>query len=571
MFLCVLTVHSGDVRDLQAERLQQSLSQFAVGVMYSSRGECDKAIPLFQQALNLNRSAEIYRELAECYYYQGSMESAINMLEESIRYFPDDAENHVVLGNLYYDVYRGGMPSEQIAHNALAHLEKAWSMAGDAESGARAVEMAAAVKDYARAVNIYESLSLDLRKHPQLLAYMIPIYAELGQFSHVRKAMKLLVNAGVENPQFLERVANLALSHSFYREALALMEQRIQLDPDTFTDWDRLMFVALAAEDCSAVERIYSRQYQDNPTPLALYSMASCAGNAHDYERAAELFRKALDAGTQSWKPDLQADVLQDNLKILVAGGREKEALALLNARMTPEIQDRRLKMDQIYLNVLNGNVKEAVRLAQQLAREDKDKPFPLLAQLENRPEFVSNYYRGMMLYSLDDNERALAYLEKAYQLDHDHLDVVVALAFIYDRNGRFDDVISVYEGALKDHPDDALILNNLAYSLFLYDRDISRGLELSRKSVSLEPENPTYRDTLGYGLLKKGLLEEALEHLQFAYQKMPENGEVCEHLGDVYFKRGDFNRARELWQEALENGGVDQDAVEQKIRFLDR
>ncbi len=564
-------VHAGDVRDLQAERLQQSLSKFAVGVMYSSRGECDKAIPLFQEALNLQRSAEIYRELAECYYFQGSMEAAINMLEESIRYFPDDAENHVVLGNLYYDVYRSGMPSEQIARNALTHLEKAWTMGGDPESGARSVEMAAAIKDYSKAVSLYESLSFDMRKHPQLLAYMIPIYTELGRFSHVRKAMKLLVNAGVENPKFLEHVANLALSHSFYREALALMEQRIELDPDTFTDWDRLMFVALAAEDCSAVERIYSEHYQVNPTPLALYSMASCAGSAHEYERAAELFRQSLDVGMESWKPDLQADVLEDNLKVLVAAGKEKEALQLLNERLGPEIQDRRLKVDRIYLTALNGNVKEAIRLARQLKSENEEKPFPLLQQLEERPAFVTNYYRGMMLYSLDDNDRALPYLEQAYHLDHDHLDVVVALAFIYDRDGRLDNVISIYETALKDHPDDALILNNLAYSLFLYERNTDRGLELARKSVELEPENPTYRDTLGFGLLQKGSLEEALEHLRFAYQKMPENGEICEHLGDVYFKRGDFNQARELWQEALENGGVDQDAVEQKIRFLDR
>lgn len=569
--LFLLPVSAQNVQELKDDRLQQSLTKFAVGVMYSSRGECDKAIPLFQQALNLNRSAAIYRELAECYFYQGSMEAAIDKLEEAIRYFPEDGDNQVALGNLYYDIYRGGMPSEQIARNALIHLEKGWEMMRDKESGARAVEMAASLKDIEKAVKLYEGLSLEMRKHPQLLAYMIPVYAELERYSHMRKAIKMLVNAGVENPRFLEQVANLALTRSFYSEALALMEQRVKLDAESFTDWDRLMFVALAADDCAAVQRIYEEQYEDQPTPLALYSLASCEGSAHNYDKAADLFRRSLEAGENSWKADLLADVLQDNLKVLVAAGRESEALDLLESRMDPQIMDQRLKIDRIYLMALNHRLDEAIRLAGDLPGGESDRPAPLLEDLKSQPEFVKNYYRGMLLYSLDDNEKALPFLEKAYRLDPDHMDVVVALAFIYDRNNRLDDVIAVYEAALKTNPQDPLILNNLAYSLFIYERDLQRGLELARESVALAPENPTYRDTLGYGLLQKGALEEALEHLRYAYQKMPENGEICEHLGDVYFKRGDFVRARELWQEALENGGVDQDAVEQKIRFLDR
>ena len=551
----------------------QSLSDFLVATMYSTRGDCEKAIPLFRRALALHKDAVIFRQLAECYYFQGNMETAIELLEESVRLFPEDPLNHIALGTLYYDLYRSGMASDQISSNALTHLKRGWEMAGDVESGARAVEMAVALKDAESAVSLFESLPIEIRKHPMLLGFMIPIYAERKQFNHVQKAMRMLINSDVENPAFLEQVANLAINRSFYTEALHLMMQRIQLDPDTFTDWDRLMFVALAAEECGEVETIFNDHYRDSPTALALYSLGNCAGRAHAYTRSADLFGRALQLGEQNWNSAVYVDVVRDYLKVLVAGRMDDMALTVARGALKKIPDHKGLAMDLVFVECLNGNFAEAKALLEAMS-ENPDVRLNtqrLRAQVEEKSAYPSLYFRGIVLYALDDFGPAAGELTAAYRLVKDDVDVVVALAFMLDREGKHAEVIRIYRDILKHYPEDPLILNNLSYSLLIYNDNMEEGLTLGRRAVSLEPDNPIYRDTLGYGLLLKGSLEEAMEHLIFAYEKMPENGEVCEHLGELYFKRGDLDKARELWLEAIENGDVDEDTIRNRIRFLDR
>lgn len=569
MFLLVNQLVQGQIQD----PADQSLSDFLVGSIYSTRGDCEKAIPYFRQALALHRDAVIYRELAECHYYQGNMEMAIELLEESIRLFPDDYLNHLDIGNIYHDLFRTGMASTQIAEKALFHLKKAWEMGTDIESGARAVEMAIAVPEPDTAVALYEKLPVEVRKHPQLVTRMIPVYKQRKQYNHVRKLVRMLINAQVENPELLEGVANLSIELGFYREALELMRRRIKLDPDSFSDWDRLMFIALAAEECDAVGEIYTDRYREVPTPLALYSMANCLGRQHNYREAAELFKRSLEMGKHSWNANVTVDVLRDYLKTLLADGRDGDALALLRQAVLDYPALPGLMFDLVFTECINGNLDQANALLDRLAelpenRFDLDR---LRQQLKTVPSYPALYFRGVTLYSLEDYDRARPVLEKAYSHVQDDIDVVIALAFMYDREGRENDVIRVYRKALESYPDNPLLLNNYSYSLLIYGRDTKLALELGRKAVSYAPESPIYRDTLGYGLLLQGSLDEAYEHLRFAYEQRPEDGEVCQHLGELYFKRGDFDKARELWLEAIENGGVDEGELQKRIRFLDR
>ena len=553
--------------------MDESLADFVVGSMYSARGDCEQAIPFFRNSLSLHKSAVAFRELAECYYFQGNMEMAIDLLEESIRLFPDDSLNHVVMGNLYYDLYRAGMPSDQIARNAFTHLKMAWEMAADEESGARSVEMAIAVKDSDSAVTIFEQLPIEIRKHPQLLGFMIPVYMERKQYNHVQKAIRMLINSRVQNPAFLEQVANLAISRNFYPEALKLMQQRIELDPDTFTDWDRLMFVALAAEECQTVERIFMDHYAQMPTPLALYSLGNCKGRQQNYKESAELFGKALEQGKGAWTESVAVDILRDYIKVLVAGRMDVDALRVAESAVEQYPDNGDLISDLLFIQCLNGHLDAAASLLDRISAvpDSRFDTARFRDQLKNTPAYPAMYFRGMILYSLEDLKPAKRELEGAYNLVKDDIDVVVALAFIYDSEGKERDVVRIYRAALALYPENPLLLNNLSYSLLIYNRNLDEGLSMARRAVALEPESPVYRDTLGYGLLLKGALDEAYEHLSFAYEKRPEDGEICTHLGELYFKRGEFEKARELWLEAIENGGVDEEEIRTRIRFLDR
>ncbi len=548
-----------------------SLTEYFVGVYYSSRGECGKAIPHFEKAKALFRDAAIYLELSDCYAYQGTMEKAISVLEEGIRAFPQDGRLFASMGEMYYGLYRAGMPSDDIVQQAYDNLLKGWELSSDREAGSKAVEMAAILKKPEEAAKLYESFPLEMRRQPPLLAVMLDVYEAAGLKNRLRKTIKMLSNAHLNSPDFLNHVINQAISHNFYKEALKLMQQQIQVDPGSFDKWDKFMFVALAASDCKTVDKVFNERYRKNPTPLSLYSMASCLGRRHQYKKAAVFFSRSLSSDLNGWGKGVHLEVMRDYLKVLVASGNYKKALIVAKDGLQAFPDSMDLKNDLVYIDVLNNRTKQAIQTATALSGGKDGSGSPLLARLKKNPSFLKYYFKGMVFYALEDYERAFSQLKKAHRMEPDNRDVGVPLAFIYDRKGKQNEVISLYRKLLKVYPKDALLLNNYSYSLLSYHRHLKEGLALAKTAVNLVPESPTYRDTLGYAYLLLDKLNAAEENLRFAYEKNPENGEICQHLGEVYFRKGNFGKARELWLEAIENGGVDEASLKKKISFLDQ
>ncbi len=549
----------------------RSLSEYFIGVAYSSSGDCAAAIPHFVKAKSLFRNPDIYLELSDCYSYQGTMEKAISTLEEGIRYFPRDGRLYASKGELYYQLVRAGMPSDDLARQAYDNLLKGWQLAGDREAGAKAVEMAFALKKPKEAAKLYESFPFEMRRQPQLLAVMIDVYGKTGEKNRLRKAVRMLANAGLKNSDFLNHVATRAISNGFYKEALKLMKQEIHLNPESFSQWDTLMFVALAASDCKTVRDVYRNHYKEHPTALSLYSMGSCLGRAHRYQDSAVYFKRALSVDSNDWKGKIVIEVMRDYLKVLVASGNYRKAFSEAKKAILRFPGDKGLKSDLIYIAVLDKHIKFAVHVATELFGGENNSRPPILNRLKKNPSFLKSYFKGMVFYALEDYDRAFNQLKRAHRMEPDNRDVAVPLAFIYDRKGKPDSVISIYRELLKVYPKDPLLLNNYSYSLLIYHRMLPEALRLAKIAVELAPDSATYRDTLGYAYLLTGQLDEAEENLKFAYGKNPENGEICQHLGEVYFRKGNFKKARELWLEAIENGGVDVASLRKKISFLDR
>jgi len=78
----------------------------------------------------------------------------------------------------------------------------------------------------------------------------------------------------------------------------------------------------------------------------------------------------------------------------------------------------------------------------------------------------------------------------------------------------------------------------------------------MSAKSVKLDPENPANMDTYGWVLYKLGRFTEAAEWVEKAVSATPAaDADLLEHLGDIYFKLGNTDKAVINWQNALKVG----------------
>ncbi|MDP2036445.1 MAG: tetratricopeptide repeat protein [Ignavibacteria bacterium] len=163
----------------------------------------------------------------------------------------------------------------------------------------------------------------------------------------------------------------------------------------------------------------------------------------------------------------------------------------------------------------------------------------------------------GYTLNQLKQDEEALIVLNKALQYDPNNLQVLSVTALIHETNKNYSLSDSLYAHALELDSANVLILNNLAYSWADRGIKLQDALKMAKKAIEAEPKNSSYLDTIGWIYYKLGDYKKAKESIEAAVKMELENATLVDHLGDVYFKMGDKKKAMSNWKKAFELDGT--------------
>ena len=128
-----------------------------------------------------------------------------------------------------------------------------------------------------------------------------------------------------------------------------------------------------------------------------------------------------------------------------------------------------------------------------------------------------------------------------------------LTLASVQQTSGDFQGAETTLRDILKQSPQNPIALNNLGYFLAERGEKLDEALDLIKKAVELNPNNPSYLDSLGWTYYKLGQLGEAETHLKNALRIDGSSTTIQEHLGDVYQKQSKFEAAKSAWQKALD------------------
>ena len=90
----------------------------------------------------------------------------------------------------------------------------------------------------------------------------------------------------------------------------------------------------------------------------------------------------------------------------------------------------------------------------------------------------------------------------------------------------------SHYEQVLKKLPENAIALNNLAWTL--REKDRKRALEMARRATEISPQSGAVLDTYGWLLHLNGQHRAAEEQIKKALKLDPENKQIAQHLEAV-------------------------------------
>lgn len=181
---------------------------------------------------------------------------------------------------------------------------------------------------------------------------------------------------------------------------------------------------------------------------------------------------------------------------------------------------------------------------------------------------FQPQFYLGTALSQLNRNEEAKVHLEAALGQNPQggtRVLVMSTLASVYDGLGNYNRADTLFEESLRLDPNNGTVLNNYGYSLCVRGERMDEARAMAEKALSLEPDSPSFLDTLGWILFKLGDTQGALESIQRSWEIRPESAEVADHLAEIHRALGNSATAKQFWRKALE---LDPDNTEIQVKL---
>ncbi len=442
--------------------------------------------------------------------------------------------------------------------------------------------------------------SLDPENEEALL-YVAQLYLRTGEIRESRRSFEALLKRGEEpvDERLLALLPVLAREDEDY--AYELMRQLARPYRDSASAHYAVAVMALQAGDTDTATERAEASIKLEPEwvkPKLLYARALLISG--DQEGAIDYAARLVGDD-----PDPDPEARMELAIMLISAGRDDDALSQVNQILLEQpyrtdalrlmaiinfrqehfdaaeadfrdlLETGQYRMDALYYlgriaderdayrdairyysQVTSGNnaISAQSRVAGILLEEDE--PEKALEHLDYFAKVNPNYAvdmlraRAQLLARLERFEEALALYDQI--IDYRPLNEAAYLgrAEILLRMERLDDAIEQYRAAVKRWPESAMSLNALGYTLADRTTRYAEAARLIRKALDIEPESPAIIDSWGWVLYRQGKLEDALVHLQKAYDLF-KDPEVAAHIAEVLFELDRDTEAKAVLLEA--------------------
>ena len=210
------------------------------------------------------------------------------------------------------------------------------------------------------------------------------------------------------------------------------------------------------------------------------------------------------------------------------------------------------------------------------IKEENKSKAIKLLDKSYNKLVKKKIYEIFDYAEFLKNNEKFKEaiplYTEILKQVDRDHplyTEATDGRGVSYERIGEWTKAEKDLLASLEADPDQAYVINYLAYSWIEQGIKIDASLDMLEKANKLRSNDPYITDSLGWALFKLERYKEAKNYLQLAVTLLPADPIVNDHFGDVLWKNGNKIQARYYWNYVLNLEETDKDqkkTIEKKL-----
>jgi tetratricopeptide (TPR) repeat protein len=456
--------------------------------------------------------------------------------------------------------------------------------------------------DASKALTEYASLT---REHPKDLAVKRKYVQLLIQSKQLDSALQTdaeILSQDSKDPEGLVLKGQILNMQQKAAEAVGVLETAVRSNPDDPNAHYQLGISYALTGNSSAAEKEWREAIRLKPAMLdaqkSLSTLALQAGDVTLIEQCAEALLKYAPNSAEGYL--LRATVLMTKKD---ASGAEKDllrAISLDPKNATASIrfgelragQGRYSDSEKYYEQALESNAHSADALRELMyvhfSEKRPDKAVKRIqAQIAKVPDSSQYYlYLGEALLANHQSGEAEAAFAKSADLDKTSPQALLMLAQTQERAGELDAALATYTRAMSQNPkdvrayvaagvlderrgdwqsaqkayqstlqikpDEPAAANNLSYLILEHGGSVDYALSLAQIARRALPDSTNTADTLAWAYYKKGIYTSAIDLLEGATQKAPQNTTYFYHLGLAYGKSNKTELARNTLQHAL-------------------
>ncbi|HEX4486353.1 MAG TPA: tetratricopeptide repeat protein [Terriglobales bacterium] len=508
---------------------QSAVTQLALGRYYQSVNQFAEAEAQFRHAAQIDpKNTEPRTALVRLLMAEGEKGQAEVALKQAKLDFPNDSAGYRMLGDFYF-----------------------------------------ATGDTAKALAEYNSLYAAHPSDPQVKKNYIQLLIIANRLDDARRLNDEVLKANGNDTEALIYRGQIQLHDGHASDSATTLATAIKNDPDNGLAHYHLGVAFDQQGNTARAEQEWREAARLRPDLVdvqrALAALALRRGDMESLEQAGSQII-ALQPGA----PDGYAlrsnsflkrkqfpSAEQDALKAVdVAPQSAAGYIALGNVKFA---QNKYFEAEKAYRQGLEHDAGSAEALAglmrTYLSQQQADKAIAVAnAQILKAPDNSAFYdLLGSALFnSKKDFSGAEGALKKSVALDKRNSDALVKLGQVLSAEGKVDEAIGMYQQYLQENPRDAglYIFSGQLYEL---KQDWTRAQQMYQKALDLVPDNPLASNNLAAVMVRTGEnLNVALSLAQAARRGMPESPDAADTLGWVYYKKGIYDSAADLFQEAL-------------------
>lgn len=517
------------------------------------QGNYDEAFDLFQHCYAMDSTnASVLVELGTFYNVLQEKNKALAFFRKAILY---DANNY------YYNMMLAGLSKELGLKQEVVDIYTALAER-HTDKPELQFELANAYADNGelqKAIDILNKLEKSTGISEAITLNKFRLYSQMNKKEQAFDEIQQIINKNPADPRYLILMGDLYLEDDQPDKALQYYDRAGQIDRN---------FPALILSMVNYYEII------DNKAASQAELRQAITGSSLDVETKLQLLTRYLGI-LQQQKQDLkQANQLFETLFEQYPNNTQ---LNMIYGNVLMLQNDKAGAMEQFEIYTRDNpddpaGYDQMIRIA--LPDENMEKIREItteaLKHLPQEPQFY--YYLGASHYQQKNYKEALNVFEEGLKhavisnplLESDFHGQIGDLNYFL---GNKETAFQSYEKALKLHPQNLSVLNNYSYYLSLERKDLDKAEQMSGITIKAEPMNPTFLDTYGWVLYEQGSYVMAKIYIEKAIEYSKENpsADVFEHYGDVLYKTGDQEKAREQWKRAKELES-DSDTLDKKI-----